>query len=74
MSKAASAKSTGKKGGRAGRGDGVVKVLLAEDEESFVDALVIGLNNEGFRVTVARDGPRRSSSSRRPSPTSCCST
>jgi two-component system, OmpR family, response regulator RegX3 len=35
---------------------GVVKVLLCEDEESFVDALVIGLTNEGFRVSVARDG------------------
>lgn len=32
------------------------KVLLAEDEESFVDALVIGLGREGFDVTVARDG------------------
>ena len=31
-------------------------MLLAEDEESFVDALVIGLTNEGFRVIVARDG------------------
>jgi two-component system response regulator RegX3 len=31
-------------------------VLLAEDEESFVDALVIGLGNEGFNVVVARDG------------------
>jgi len=31
-------------------------VLLAEDEESFIDALVIGLGNEGFKVTVARDG------------------
>ncbi len=31
-------------------------VLLAEDEESFVDALVIGLSHEGFRVVVARDG------------------
>jgi len=31
-------------------------VLLAEDEESFVEALVIGLTHEGFRVTVARDG------------------
>jgi two-component system response regulator RegX3 len=38
------------------RGDGPIKVLLAEDEESFIDALVIGLTNEGFRVTVARDG------------------
>jgi two-component system, OmpR family, response regulator RegX3 len=32
------------------------KVLLAEDDESFVDALVIGLSREGFDVTVARDG------------------
>ncbi|HEY3941286.1 MAG TPA: response regulator transcription factor [Acidimicrobiales bacterium] len=31
-------------------------VLLAEDEESFVDALVVGLGHEGFRVVVARDG------------------
>jgi two-component system response regulator RegX3 len=29
---------------------------LAEDEESFIDALVIGLGHEGFRVVVARDG------------------
>ena len=33
-----------------------VQVLLAEDEESFVDALVVGLEREGFAVTVARDG------------------
>jgi two-component system response regulator RegX3 len=32
-------------------------ILLAEDEESFVDALVIGLKREGFVVVVARDGP-----------------
>ncbi len=32
------------------------RVLLAEDDESFVDALVIGLAREGFDVTVARDG------------------
>ncbi len=32
------------------------KVLLAEDDESFIDALVIGLSREGFDVTVARDG------------------
>ncbi|MGD9996541.1 MAG: response regulator [Ilumatobacteraceae bacterium] len=31
-------------------------VLLVEDEESFVDALQIGLKREGFRVEVARDG------------------
>ena len=33
-----------------------ISVLLAEDEESFVDALTIGLAHEGFTVTVARDG------------------
>jgi two-component system response regulator RegX3 len=32
------------------------RVLLAEDDESFVDALVIGLSREGFDVTVATDG------------------
>jgi two-component system, OmpR family, response regulator RegX3 len=31
-------------------------VLLAEDEESFIDALVVALGHEGFRVLVARDG------------------
>ncbi len=35
---------------------GGIAVLLAEDEESFVDALVVGLGREGFVVTVARDG------------------
>ena len=33
-----------------------VKVLVAEDEESFVDALVVGLGREGFDVAVATDG------------------
>ncbi len=32
------------------------RVLLVEDDESFVDALVIGLGREGFEVIVARDG------------------
>lgn len=32
------------------------RVLVVEDEESFVDALTIGLEREGFDVTVARDG------------------
>ncbi|MGH9128816.1 MAG: winged helix-turn-helix domain-containing protein [Acidimicrobiales bacterium] len=32
-------------------------ILVAEDEESFVDALTIGLKREGFLVEVARDGP-----------------
>jgi two-component system response regulator RegX3 len=31
-------------------------VLVVEDEESFVEALVVGLQREGFRVEVARDG------------------
>jgi two-component system response regulator RegX3 len=31
-------------------------VLVVEDEESFVEALTIGLRREGFRVEVARDG------------------
>jgi two-component system response regulator RegX3 len=29
---------------------------LVEDEESFIDALTVGLKKEGFRVEVARDG------------------
>ncbi len=33
-----------------------VSVLLAEDEESFIEALQVGLAREGFDVTVARDG------------------
>jgi len=31
-------------------------VLVVEDEDSFVEALTIGLKREGFRVKVARDG------------------
>ena len=31
-------------------------VLVVEDEESFIEALVIGLKREGFLVRVARDG------------------
>lgn len=33
-----------------------VTVLLVEDEPSFVEALVVGLKREGFRVEVAFDG------------------
>ncbi|MGH9019680.1 MAG: winged helix-turn-helix domain-containing protein [Acidimicrobiales bacterium] len=33
-----------------------VKVLVVEDEESFIDALSVGLHREGFEVAVARDG------------------
>jgi two-component system response regulator RegX3 len=31
-------------------------VLVVEDEDSFIDALTVGLTREGFRVSVARDG------------------
>ncbi|MFM7891345.1 MAG: response regulator [Actinomycetota bacterium] len=31
-------------------------VMVVEDEEAFVDALVVGLQREGFSVEVARDG------------------
>src|SRR5688500_9151156 len=31
-------------------------ILVVEDEESFIDALTLGLGREGFRVQVARDG------------------
>ena len=31
-------------------------ILVVEDEDSFVDALTVGLKREGFRVHVARDG------------------
>src|SRR3954447_498368 len=33
-----------------------VTVLVVEDEDSFVEALTVGLKREGFRVQVARDG------------------
>jgi two-component system, OmpR family, response regulator RegX3 len=33
-----------------------VRVLVVEDEESFIDALRIGLDREGFDVVVATDG------------------
>ncbi len=35
---------------------GSVRVLVVEDEESFVEALTVGLTREGFDVRVARDG------------------
>ena len=31
-------------------------VLIVEDEQSFVDALSVGLGHEGFRIAVADDG------------------
>ncbi len=33
-----------------------IKVLIVEDEESFLEALRIGLAREGFAIDVARDG------------------
>jgi two-component system response regulator RegX3 len=32
-------------------------VLLVEDEDSYIDAVTLGLGREGFVVHVARDGP-----------------
>ena len=44
--------------GAASRADSeTVRVLLVEDEESFLEALLVGLRREGFEVDVARDGP-----------------
>lgn len=34
----------------------VITILVVEDEESFVDALTLSLQRDGFRVLVARDG------------------
>jgi len=46
----------GSGGGAAGSELRPTTVLLAEDEESFIEALEVGLGKEGFRVAVARDG------------------
>jgi len=35
---------------------GDAHIFVVEDEESFIDALEIGLTREGFTVSVARDG------------------
>ncbi len=34
------------------------RILVVEDEESFVEALRVGLQREGFLIDVARDGPQ----------------
>ncbi len=34
----------------------LTSVLVVEDEDSFVEALTVGLGREGFEVSVARDG------------------
>jgi two-component system response regulator RegX3 len=31
-------------------------ILVVEDEDSFIDALTVGLTREGFKVSIARDG------------------
>ncbi len=36
--------------------DHKITVLVVEDEESFIDALTVGLRREGFLVVIARDG------------------
>lgn len=36
--------------------DAAARVLIVEDEESFVEALRVGLQREGFVVDIARDG------------------
>jgi len=35
---------------------GAFRVLVVEDEQSFADALTVGLNREGFQVELAYDG------------------
>lgn len=35
---------------------GAFRVLVVEDEQSFADALTVGLNREGFKVELAYDG------------------
>jgi two-component system, OmpR family, response regulator RegX3 len=42
--------------GEDDRGAPPARVLVVEDAESFVDALTVNLEREGFSVTVARDG------------------
>jgi two-component system, OmpR family, response regulator RegX3 len=36
--------------------DATARILIVEDEDSFVEALRVGLQREGFVVDVARDG------------------
>ena len=40
-------------------------VMVIEDEEAFIDALVVGLQREGFGVEVARDGAEALSKDRK---------
>jgi two-component system response regulator RegX3 len=43
-------------------------VMVVEDEEAFIDALVVGLQREGFGVEVARDGAEALSNFERVNP------
>ena len=56
------------------RGAPPARVLVVEDEESFVDALTVNLEREGFSVTAARDGVEALERFAPTSPISCCST
>jgi len=42
--------------GAANKDNESARVLVVEDEEAFLEALLIGLEREGFTMTVARDG------------------
>jgi two-component system response regulator RegX3 len=42
--------------GKKSNSEKKVHILVVEDEESFIDALSIGLDREGFNVSIARDG------------------
>jgi two-component system, OmpR family, response regulator RegX3 len=44
------------------------EILVVEDEESFVEALTIGLKREGFRVQIARTGTEALEKFRRTKP------
>jgi two-component system, OmpR family, response regulator RegX3 len=37
--------------------DKAVRVLVIEDEESYREALAVGLGNEGYEIELAEDGP-----------------
>jgi two-component system, OmpR family, response regulator RegX3 len=45
-----------KKDKKRAREQAPIRILVVEDEESFVEALQLGLAKEGFEVEVARDG------------------
>lgn len=49
-------------------------ILVVEDEESYVDALTVGLGREGFEVVVARTGAEALARFPRSTPTWFCST